>query len=151
VEAWRWVLLVALLGLLVTFGLWLLLAKSPSGSLEVPLPGSPERICKTAQQLLVQYRYEIGSADCGSLRGALQAAITFIPDKSGNFIPDKSGSLRNVISMSFQNLEGMGTLLRLQIQALRKDPQGRWRPDPNGPLFLSAQKLLQLLSQKLKL
>jgi len=147
-EAWRWLLVGVLLGVLAAFALWFLLAKSPSGSLEVPLPERPEHLCREAQRLLAQYRYEITSADCGALRGTLQAAITFIPDKSGNFIPDKSGSLRNVLSLSFQGVKGMGTLLRVHIQALRKDPQGRWRPDPHGPLFLSAQKLLKLLAQR---
>ena len=149
----RWVLLglVALLGLLLALGLWLWVFKGSATSAELPLPGSPQTICQKAQQLLVQYRYEVASASCGALGGAIRAAITFIPDKSGSFIPDKSGSLRNVLSLSFQNLEGMGTLLRVQIQTLRRDPQGRWLPDPKGPLYLSAQELLRRLAQQLKL
>ncbi len=151
----RWVILglLALLGLLLALGLWLWVFRGSASaySAELPLPGSPQTLCERAQQLLAQYRYEIASANCGALGGAIRAAITFIPDKSGSFIPDKSGTLRNVLSLSFQDLEGMGTLLRVHIQALRRSAQGRWLPDPKGPLYLSAQELLRRLAEQLKL
>jgi len=142
----RWVILglLALLGLLLALGLWLWVFRGSASaySAELPLPGSPQTICQKAQQLLAQYRYELISANCGALRGAIRAAITFIPDKSG--------TLRNVLSLSFQDLEGMGTLLQVHIQALRRGAQGRWLPDSKGPLYLSAQELLRRLAEQLK-
>lgn len=147
-EAWRWVLL-ALLGVLVALvGLWLW---PRSGELRAFLPQQPEVVCRSIQQVLAQRHYELSAANCKAAGGWIQAAITFIPDKSGTFIPDKSGSFRNELSFSLQGLPKAGTVLRLQLRSLRLDPRtGSWREDPHVPFFLTGQGLLSLLAQQLR-
>ena len=149
-EAWRWALLAVLVAVGAVLVWWLLSSRAGGNELQVPLPYKPGQVCSVAQQMLWQYRYEISGADCQSAGGWIRAAVTFIPDKSGRFIPDKSGSLRNELSVSFQGISEMGTLLKLRLRALRFDPAlGAWKEDPRGPLFLSAQELLRLFARRL--
>jgi hypothetical protein len=149
-EAWRWALLALLVGLGTLLAWWLLWPHGSKSELQVPLPYKPEQVCRAVQQVLVQYRYEISAADCQATAGWLRAAVTFIPDKSGRFIPDKSGSLRNELSVGFQELSAMGTLLKLRLRTLRFDPAvGAWKEDPRGPVFLSAREFLRLLARRL--
>lgn len=150
-EAWRWVL-AAVLGVLLVGAalLWLWPRSYEEGELRTVLPYRPEAICRTVQQVLAQYHYEITMANCSSAGGLLRATITFIPDKSGGFIPDKSGSFRNELSLSLQGLSEVGTMLSLNLRALRFDSATQsWREDPRAPLFLAGQDLLRLLARQL--
>jgi len=147
-ETWRWILLALLVGLLAIAVVLLLWPRSRELATVLPYP--PEVVCRTIQQVLTQRQFELSATNCTSAGGWIQAAITFIPDKSGSFIPDKSGSFRNELGFRLQGLSEVGTLLKLDLRSLRLDPETRsWREDPHGPLLLAGQEVLRLLAQQL--
>ncbi|MFB6274097.1 MAG: hypothetical protein ABEL51_14500 [Salinibacter sp.] len=149
-DTWRWIL-VALVGGLLAVLAAILFWPGSDGEFQTVLPYEPQTVCQSLQQVLTQLDYDVSAANCRGDSGWIEAAITFIPDKSGSFIPDKSGNLRNQLHISLQPMSDMGTMLKLDLQSLRFDRNSqRWQPDPNGPLYFRGEEIMRTLLRQLR-